>query len=515
MESLIEMKNIKMVFPGVVALDNVNFDVKPGEVHVLLGENGAGKSTLMKILSGAYHPTEGVIIAGSRTYHSFTPKEAMNEGISIIYQELSVVNELSITENIFIGKLLEKKFLGIPVIDSALMRKKTTEILETIGLNYKPETSVGSLSISEKQMVEIAKAVAFNSKVIIMDEPTSSLTSTEVAKLFEIIKNLQKKGCGIIYISHRLSELKEIGNRVTVLKDGSCVGTRNIGEVTVDELISMMVGRTIQERFNSEKSLLLNEKKKIFEVSNLTRKDKKVKNASFFLYEGEILGFSGLVGAGRSELMNAIYGAEPIEKGEVFINGKKMEIKGTYNSLKNGLALLTENRRETGILKNFSIKNNISIASNLKSSKMGGLYGLLDNNFEKMIANNQKDSLSIKCSGIEQNITKLSGGNQQKVILGKWLASNPKIIIFDEPTKGIDVGTKSEIYKLLRALAEQKIGIIVVSSELPELLSLCDRIIVFGDGKIKAEFDGQSATEEKLIKAAATTEEEALQWINN
>lgn len=504
---MIEMKNIKMVFPGIVALNNVNFGVKPGEVHVLLGENGAGKSTLMKILSGAYQPTEGAIIAGGKEYKSFTPKESAQEGISIIYQELSVINELSITENIFIGKLVQKKVCGIPVIDSAYMRQQTIKILENIGLHRRPETPVGYLSISEKQMVEIAKAVAFNAKIIIMDEPTSSLTSTEVATLFEIIKNLKKEKRGIIYISHRLAEVKEIGDRVSVLKDGSYVGTKNIDEVTVDDLISMMVGRKIQERFNMEKSALLANQKKIFEVRNLTRKDKKVKDISFHLYEGEVLGFSGLVGAGRSELMNAIYGAEPIEKGALFIDGKKVFISNTYDALKNGIALLTENRRETGFLKNFSIKNNISIASYLKSSKLGGLMGLVDNKFEKKIAEEQKEAMNIKCTTIDQNITTLSGGNQQKVILGKWIASTPKIIIFDEPTKGIDVGTKSEIYKLLRSLVEQKIGVVMVSSELPELLSVCDRIIVFGNGKIKAEFDGQSATEEKLIKAAATNTE--------
>lgn len=511
MERLIEMKNIRKVFPGVVALDNVSFAVAPCEVHVLLGENGAGKSTLMKILSGAYQPTEGVIVVGDKTFKSLTPKESAQEGISIIYQELSVINELNITENIFIGKLAQKKVLGIPIVDSVYMKRRTAEILENIGLHRKPETLVGALSISEKQMVEIAKAIAFNAKVIIMDEPTSSLTNTEVEKLFEIIKRLKKEGRGIIYISHRLAELKQIGDRVSVLKDGAHVGTRNISEVTIEDLISMMVGRNIQERYAEKRSGLPAESQKIFEVRNLTRKDKKVKDINFYLCEGEILGFSGLVGAGRSELMNAIYGADTIEKGEIYIEGKKIRISNTYDALKNGIALLTENRRETGFLENFSIKENISIASYLKSSKMGGLVGLTDNRFEKEIAEKQKTSLNIKCVNIDQNITKLSGGNQQKVILGKWIASKPKIIIFDEPTKGIDVGTKAEIYKLLRALVKQRIGVIVVSSELPELLSVCDRIIVFGDGKIKAEFDGQSATEEELIRAAtAITEEDMI-----
>ncbi|GHT84449.1 cytochrome c6 [Spirochaetia bacterium] len=510
MQSLIEMKNIKKVFPGVVALDNVNFDVQPGEVHILLGENGAGKSTLMKILSGAYQPTEGSIVVEGREYRSFTPKESAKEGISIIYQELSVINELSIMENIFVGKLAEKKVLGFNVIDNRYMRQKTAEILESIGLQRKPETSVGNLSISEKQMVEIAKAVAFNAKVIIMDEPTSSLTNTEVERLFEIIRRLQKEKRGVIYISHRLSEIKGIGNRVSVLKDGVYVGTRNVADVTVDDLIAMMVGRNIKERFNAERSGSMSDNKVVFEVRNLTRRDKKVRDVSFKLYEGEVLGFSGLIGAGRSELMNAIYGAEKAESGEIYINGKNVRINNTYDALKNGLALLTENRRETGFLKNFSIKNNISIASYLKSSKLGGLLGLVDNKFEKIIAEKQKESLSIKCATIEQNITKLSGGNQQKVILGKWIASEPRIIIFDEPTKGIDVGTKSEIYKLLRLLAKEKIGVIMISSELPELLSVCDRIIVFGEGRIKAEFNGMDATEEQLMKAAATNIEEDL-----
>jgi D-allose transport system ATP-binding protein len=502
MRNLIEMRNIRKEFFGVTALNNVSFDVKAGEVHVLLGENGAGKSTLMKILSGAYQPSEGSIVIEGREYHSLTPKESAREGISIIYQELSVINELSIMENIFVGRLPEKKVFGLSVLDTRLMREKTKDILDMIGLNRPPETPVGYLSISEKQMVEIAKAVAFNSKVIIMDEPTSSITDTEVKKLFKIIRRLQKEEKGIIYISHRLAELKDIGGRVSVLKDGNYVGTKNIADVTIDELIKMMVGREIKERYNTEKTEFSKDKKTVFEVRNLTRKDKKVKDVSFKLYEGEVLGFSGLVGAGRSELMNAIYGAEKRTSGEIYIDGEKVNIKNTYDALKNGIALLTENRRETGFLKNFSIKNNISIASYLKSSKLGGTTGLVNNKFASQLAEKQKQSLNIKCSSIEQNITNLSGGNQQKVILGKWLASQPRIIIFDEPTKGIDVGTKSEIYKLLRALTAERIGVIVVSSELPELLSVCDRIIVFGGGKIKAEFDGAQATEEELIKAA-------------
>lgn len=505
MQTLIEMKSIRKEFPGVLALNNVSFDVKAGEVHVLCGENGAGKSTLMKILSGAYQPSSGVIVIKGKEYYSLTPRESARAGIGIIYQELSVINELSIAENIFIGRLVEKNFFGLKVVDAKYMRDKTIKLLDRIGLHRKPETIVRDLSISEKQMVEIAKAVAFDARVIIMDEPTSSLTETEVEKLFEIIRQLQKEDRGLIYISHRLSELKRIGDRVSVLKDGNFMGTRETRDVTEDELITMMVGRSIPEPYNT---VFVNyNSSPIFEVRNFTRKDKKVSNISFSLYEGEVLGFSGLIGAGRSELMNAVYGAEKKESGDIFIKGKKITIRNTYDSVKNGIALLTENRRETGFLKNFSIKNNISIASYLKSSGFGGLSGLVNSKFEREISEKQKAALNIKCASVNQNIISLSGGNQQKVIIGKWIASNPQIIIFDEPTKGIDVGTKSEIYKLLRSLASNKIGVIMISSELPELLAVCDRIIVFAEGKISAEFSSSEANEEKLLKAATIKKE--------
>jgi D-allose transport system ATP-binding protein len=506
MQSLIEMRNIEKRFPGVYALNNVSFDVKSGEVHVLCGENGAGKSTLMKILSGAYQPTKGAIFIRGKEFSSLSPRESAKAGISIIYQELSVINEMSIMENIFVGRFVEKSFLGLKTVNTKYMRDRTAELLDRIGLKRRPETPVGTLSISEKQLVEIARAVAFDAKVIIMDEPTSSLAETEVDKLFEIIRQLQKEQRGLIYISHRLAELKKIGSRVTVLKDGNLVGTRNVADVSEDELITMMVGRSIQVRYNTNPVRQVPGREPLFEVRHLTRKDKKVRDVNFKLFEGEVLGFSGLIGAGRSELMCAIYGADKIDSGDVFIRGKKTAIRNTYDALKSGIALLTENRRETGFLKNFSIRNNISIASYLKSSKLGGLWGLLNGKFERNLSEEQKEALSIKCSSVDQNITGLSGGNQQKVILGKWIASKPGIIIFDEPTKGIDVGTKSEIYKLLRKLASEKIGVIMVSSELSELLAVCDRIIVFSNGKISAEFNGLEATEEALLKAAAIQE---------
>lgn len=502
MSHLVEMRNITKKFPGVTALDNISFTIDPGEVHVLLGENGAGKSTLMKILSGMYAPTEGSFVVKGNEFRKLTPAQSQAAGISIIYQELSVINELSIQENIFLGRLLTKKVMGIPQIDNKNMRARTVQLLEEIGLDKPPETPISTLSISEKQMIEIAKAVAFNSEIIIMDEPTSSLTNVEIERLFVIIRKLRDEGRGIVYISHKLSEVMVVGDRVTVLKDGNFVGTKNIEDVDVNELISMMVGRELKGVYNDEVLEIDMEKTPLFEVKNLTRKDDYVRNINFQVREGEILGFAGLVGSGRSELMNAIYGAVPIKSGEVYIKGKKIKIRNTYHALKNGIALITENRRETGFFHNLSIKKNITIAKQLKQSLLGGAVGIIRAKDENKTAEIQRETMQIKCNSLNQNITQLSGGNQQKVILGKWLASKPEVIIFDEPTKGIDVGTKSEFYRIIRDLAKAHIGVIVVSSELPELLTLCDRIIVFSEGEINGEFPIAEATEEAIVKAA-------------
>jgi len=499
---LIQMKNITKEFPGTIALKNVNFDLLPGEVHVLLGENGAGKSTLIKILSGVYEPTSGTIKIGEKEYKKLTPEESIKEGISIIYQELSVIDELSISENLFVGKLPHKKFFGLHLVDYKKMREKTVELLQKVGLKRDPDTIVKYLSVSEKQLVEIAKALSIDSRVIIMDEPTSSLTIEETKKLFDIIRQLKENGVGIIYISHKLNEIMEIGDRVTVLKDGQYVGTRNVKDVTIEELVNMMVGRELKNKY-FEKHKSVGEKKEIiFEVRNLTRRDKKVKDVSFELYQGEILGFAGLIGSGRTELMNAIFGVDPIESGEIYLFGEKLSFKSPYEAIKKGVVLVPEDRKLMGYFSNFNIAENISIGPYMKISRFYGLVGLLNNKKEAMWANKQKEVLRIKCSSVYQNITDLSGGNQQKVIIGKWLAANPKLIIFDEPTKGIDVGAKSEIYSIMRELALEGIGVIMVSSELPELLSVCDRIAVFNNGRIKAIFSSEEATEEKIMYAA-------------
>lgn len=502
MEPLVEMKGITKKFAGVTALDNIHFDIRSGEVHILLGENGAGKSTLMKILSGIYEPTEGTIILSGKEYSKLTPTDSANNKISIIYQELSLIDELSIAENIFVGKLPTKKMMGLSVVDYTIINNRTRELLKRVGLQRDPTTLVGEIPISEKQQVEIAKALAADARVIIMDEPTSSLTTGEVEKLFAIIKQLQQEGVGIVYISHKMKEIKAIGDRVTVLKDGKYVATRDIKDVTTDQLVSMMVGREVGGKYLCEAESA--DQDVIFEVRNLTRKDKAVKNISFQLKKGEIVGFAGLIGSGRTELMNAIFGASEIESGEVYLFGEKLNLNNPYEAVKKGMALITENRRETGFFHNFEIWKNISISSLIRRSKWGGVWGLVNKSEEMRLAEEQKKILNIKCSSIEQNITELSGGNQQKVIIGKWLSAQARLMIFDEPTRGIDVGAKSEIYQIMRKLAMEGKGVLMVSSELPELLSICDRIIVFKDGQLKATFTNEEATEEKIMLAATS-----------
>ena len=478
---LVEMKSITKKFGVVTALNEISFKINRGEVHVLLGENGAGKSTLMKILSGVYQPTSGKIIINGRDYDFLTPKLSFENKISIIYQELSVIDELSIQENLFVGKLPVKKVLGIETVDKD------------------PYTTVEELTISEKQQVEIAKALAANADIIIMDEPTTSLTETETNHLFKIIRQLKLEGKGIVYISHKLKELKEIGDIVTVLKDGKDVGTKDIKTVDIKDLVTMMVGREIKSRYDSNNPEL-DRKEIIFEVNDLTRSDEKVKDISFKIHKGEILGFAGLVGSGRSELMEAIFGVEPIKKGTIKMFGKESVPKNEYDSIKKGMGFVTENRRETGFFHNFDIKQNISILPFIKSSKFKGTWGLTDNSKEKEYALKGKNQLNIKCASIDQNITELSGGNQQKIILSKWMMADSSLIIFDEPTKGIDIGSKSEIYTIIRKLSDEGKIIMMISSEMPELLAVCDKIAVFKEGRIAEILPIEKASEEAIMR---------------
>lgn len=503
MKKIIEMKSIRKLFPGVVALDDITFDLSLGEVHVLIGENGAGKSTLMKILSGVYTPTQGTIIINNVEYQKLTPRESLENGIGVIFQELSVINELSIAENLFVGRMPTINPLKIlPIIDHKSINRIAKELLSQVNLDLDPSILVEELSISQKQLVEIAKALACNAKVIIMDEPTSSLNGTEVENLFKIIKDLKKKGVGIVYISHKMKELREIGDRITILRDGKTVATKNIADIkSEEEIISLMVGRELSKsRFNGESSNVTD--KVIFEVHNIKRKDKKVKDVSFQLFEGEILGFAGLVGAGRTELMNVIFGAEKMQSGSIYLDGKNVSSKSPYNAIKHGIGMVTENRRQSGFMNNFEIWRNISIVRSLKESKLGGIIGLNHHKKEITLANEYSNQMRVKCTSVQQMTDNLSGGNQQKVIISKWLAAQTRLLIFDEPTRGIDVGSKNEIYQTMRTLANDSKGIIMISSELPELLSVCDRIAVFKEGTISTILDIKDATEEKIMLMA-------------
>lgn len=498
--NIVEMRNINKSFPGVKALSNISFSVKPGEVHVLLGENGAGKSTLMKVLSGVYHPDSGSIVLNGVEHSKLNPRISREGGISIIYQELSVVNWLDIRENIFMGRMQSKKLGPVSTIDYAKLNQDTKKLLKQVNLDkYEPNKMASELSISEKQMLEIAKAISFDAKCIVMDEPTSSLTESEVKKLFEIIRDLKSKGIGIVFISHKLSEIKEIGDRISILKDGNYVGTWNVSDLSEEDMVRLMVGRELEKSYQEGHGAF---GEVVFEVKNLSRKDGKVQDFHMQVRKGEIVGLSGLVGAGRSEAMEAIFGAVPKTSGEILLEGKRLDIHTPYDALKNGIGLVTENRRETGFFQNFSNKRNISIASLLKKSKLGGVCGLIQEKSEKKMAEKAKLDLQIKWASDAQLTKNLSGGNQQKVILGKWISAGVKVLIFDEPTKGIDVGTKSEIYKMMRRLAENGIIVIVVSSEMPELLAVCDRIMVMAEGKVRGEFDIAEATEEKLAMLA-------------
>lgn len=502
MSELVSMSKITKRFPGVVALSEINFSLNEGEVHVLLGENGAGKSTLMKILSGIYSPTEGKIRLDGKIYDTLTPKLAQKHRISIIHQELSVIEELTIAENLYVGKLPAKRIAGIQFVDHKQISEKTSELLQRVGLQRSPNTPVEELSISERQMVEIAKAIAANSKILIMDEPTSSLTMEETDTLFSIVRKLKAEGVGIIYISHKLKEIEEIGDRVTVLKDGSYVGTRNVEEITIDDMIHMMVGRELESKYVNLQTGEEYGDNVIFSVSELTREDKSVRNVSFELKRGEILGFAGLIGSGRTELMDAIYGVAPIKSGEIVLYGEHFTPRSPYESLKKGMAYITENRRSTGFFHNFSIKKNIAQSMHLKSSSFYGILGAIHDQKEDQWANKGCEMLDVKCASINQSITELSGGNQQKVIIARSLIAESQFFIFDEPTRGIDVGAKSEIYKIMRQLADEGKGVLMVSSELPELLCNCDRIAVFNQGEIRAILPNHEATEEKIMAYA-------------
>ncbi|MGV6988580.1 D-allose ABC transporter ATP-binding protein AlsA [Testudinibacter sp. P80/BLE/0925] len=509
---LVSMKEISKSFGVVQALKRVDIDIYTHEIHALLGENGAGKSTLMKILSGIHKPTSGKIIIRGHEYEYLDHKTASELGIGIIYQELSLIDELTVLENLYIGRLLYKKVLGVPVVDWKTMRVQAAIILLRLGIKVKLDEKVANLSISYKQMIEIAKVLISDVSIIIMDEPTSSLTNSEIEYLFLIMNQLRKDGKSIVYISHKLNEIRKICDRYTVLKDGESVTSGMIKAVSNSDIVRLMVGRELQSHFKQIKREEKNEI--VFEVKNLTGKKKKqVNDISFSLNKGEILGFAGLVGAGRTELMNCIFGVDKKISGKIYLNGVEITPSSPFDAVKKGMAYITESRRENGFFTNFSINKNIAISKSLKDGGFKGALGMFNLKDEKELAEQQKSKLLIKCSSVEQNITELSGGNQQKVIIAKWMACQPKVVIFDEPTRGIDVGAKAEIYKIMRELASDGKAILMVSSELPEIMSVCDRAVVFREGKISAILDNNENLTEELIMNWALPDGEGA--INN
>jgi ABC-type sugar transport system ATPase subunit len=489
------MRNIDKSFPGVRALKKVNLSIEAGEVHALIGENGAGKSTLMKILSGVYQKDAGEILIDGKPVVIDAPEKAAHLGISIIYQELNLMPNLSVAENIFVGREKRKG----PFLDKALTLREAEKYTAEVGLRVNVETPVRDLSIAQRQMVEVAKALSVNAKVIIMDEPTSSLTEPEVVILMEIIRKLRNQGTSIVFISHRLGEIFEISDRVTVLRDGEVIGTVMTGSCDEDELIHMMVGRSLTDLFPKETVSIGDVILEAKHISSGTM----VQDVSFILRKGEILGFAGLVGAGRSELMAAIFGFRCLDSGKVKVDGKEVPPNSPIESIRRGIGFVPEDRKLQGLVLGMSIRENATLA-NLEQVSRGGL---IKNSEERNIADYYVKKLAIKTPGIEQKVQNLSGGNQQKVVISKWLATNPKVLIMDELTRGIDVGAKKEIYSLITALARDGVGIILISSELPEVLGMSDRIIVMHEGVVKGELSRAEATQ-KLIMSMILREDE-------
>lgn len=501
MGDVLEFKNISKYFPGVKALDNICFKAHSGEVLAFLGENGAGKSTLLKVLNGDYQPDEGEYLINGTKKHFKTPHEAIEEGISIIYQERQILMELTVAENIYLGRMPVNKF---GVISTRKANEMAGKIIEDFGLPIEPDTKVKDLSIAYQQMVEIMKAYSReNLKVICFDEPTASLSDSEIESLFHIIAKLKKEGKIIIYVSHRMNEIQEITDKVAIFKDGRYVDTVVTGQVPESQMIKMMVGRDLGDIYKN-----LDRDKKIgevlLEVKNVS--SDYVKPVSFTLRRGEVLGFSGLVGAGRTEVMRAVIGADKMRTGEVWLEGKKIVNRSPKEAMDNGIVLVPEDRKMQGILANLSVSDNINISMlDVNSNKLG----IVDAGKEVETARRGIEDFRIKTPSPDKKIVELSGGNQQKCIVARWITTNPKVLILDEPTKGIDVGAKSEFYNMICQFAKQGLGVILISSELPEVIGLSDRIIVMKSLKIAGEVSREEATESRLLSLGMIGESES------
>jgi ribose transport system ATP-binding protein len=489
---VLRMSGIVKRYPGVVALDGVDFEVRRGEVHVLLGENGAGKSTLVKILAGAVRRDAGAMEIEGRSCDLATPREARAAGVSIIYQEFNLVPGLTVAENIFLGR--EPRGFLPSVIDQTRLIREAEQLLRGLGVVIDPRAVVRRLGMAEQQMVEVAKALSVEAKIVVMDEPTSALTDREIVRLFLVIRALRDRGVAIIYISHRLDELFQIGDRVTVLRDGRLIGTRTIAESTRAGLIRMMVGRDLTEQFPPRGGPLGGE---VLRVEGLTRRG-VIEGISFALHRGEVLGLTGLMGAGRTELARALFGADPIDAGRVWIRGREVVVRSPRHAVRLGLGFLTEDRKRQGLLLGRNVTDNICLAS-LDLFSCGSV---IREGRERAEAFRLASELRVKAPSLGERVLNLSGGNQQKVVLAKWLCRSAEILLFDEPTRGIDVGAKAEIYQLVRRLAASGKAILMISSELPEILGLSDRILVMSRGRLVGEFVAAEATPEAILRCA-------------
>ena len=489
---LLEMRGITKQFPGVLALDNVSLDLREGEVHCLLGENGAGKSTLMKILAGAQPADAGDILIGGRPAAVTSPARARELGVSMIYQEFNLSPFLSVAENIFLGR--EPRIGKTPFIDGARLRRDAEEVLRHMGVTLDVRLPVNRLSVAQMQMVEIAKAVSVNARILVMDEPSATLTDHELASLFTLIGELRGRGMGILYISHRLEEVFQIGDRATVMRDGRHVATRDVADLTREDIIRMMVGRELTEEFPK---VSLPRGAERLRVEGLTR-DGLFHDVGFSLHAGEIVGLTGLVGSRRTEVVRAIFGADRLSAGRVFVDGREVAVSSPRDAIAHGVGLLTEDRKNQGLVLGMSVRENITLAN--LGELVRGIF--VKGGEERRVAEDFVRELQIKTPSVEQAVQLLSGGTQQKVVLARWLFTNAGILMFDEPTRGVDVGAKTEIFRLMNALLERGAAVLMVSSELPEVLGMCDRILVMHEGRLAGELSRAEATQERIMQLA-------------
>ncbi len=489
---ILTMKGIDKSFPGVHALDHVDLEVRKGEVHALMGENGAGKSTLMKVLTGIYTKDSGTITYEGKEVEFTNPREAQDAGIVIVHQELNMLGHLTVAQNIFIGREIMKGKL----IDDKKMNEEAKKLFDQLGIDIDPKETMSRLTVGKQQMCEIAKAISHEAKVIVFDEPSAALTEAEIEELFKIIRDLRDKQMGIVYISHRMDEIKVITDRVTVMRDGGYVGTLITKDSTKDDIINMMVGRVIYEDPKTE-SAVAKDAPVVLKVDHLNA-GRMVRDVSFELRKGEILGFSGLMGAGRTETARALFGADPKESGDIYVNGKKVDIRNPQDAVKCGIGYLSEDRKRFGIVVDKTVAENSTMASLERFMK--GIF--IDKKKENQVAQEYVETLKTKTPGVDQLVVNLSGGNQQKVVIAKWLVRNCDILIFDEPTRGIDVGAKSEIYQLMNELVAEGKSIIMISSEMTEILRMSDRIVIMCEGRKTGELDIAEATQERIMHAA-------------